>query len=87
MQNVRIDSLFNDVRENRVVLDIQKETIERLNKEVEVQKAQVLRSMAALTLKTDFENLNKVSEERAAYLVNCCKDLDNKIKTTDRYID
>ena len=69
------------------MLDVQKDSTDRLDEEVQKQKSKVERNLSRLTLKSDFLELSRVTEERAKRQDYCCKDLDNKIKTTDRYID
>ena len=63
------------------------ETLQRLNDEVCKFSSHFNKQMTKFTLKTDFEKLSLDHVERCRYLKTCAKDLNNKLKTTDRYID
>ena len=62
-------------------------TLDRINNEMIKQKQDIEQSLRKLTPLDKFETYEASVEEKSRRLNYCCKDLDNKIKTTDRYID
>lgn len=62
-------------------------TLIRLNDEVSRFRSKFDKQLSLFCFRTDFEKLSLDYGAKNTYLKNCCKDLNNKIKTTDRYID
>jgi len=62
-------------------------TIEVLANQIIETKKDISQSLRLLLPSKDFEAYKLVVEERARKLVYNCQDLNNKILTTDRYID
>ena len=63
------------------------ETCERLNLELAKFRSTVESKIAKMTPNSDFRQFAEDSQKNFERLSYSCKDLDNKIKTTDRYID
>ena len=58
-----------------------------MNDEVALNRANLNTKLNKMTPLSDFHAFLNETERKAERLNYCCRDIDNKLKTTDRYID
>ena len=87
MQDMVMSTIKDDIKENRASLTMNSETCERLNTELGKFRSTIESKIAKMTPNNEFRQFAEDSQKKFERLSYSCSDLDNKIKTTDRYID
>ena len=82
-----MESLQNETQVNRIKIGENSETLDKLDKAATRFRITIDQKLNNLTpLPVFYEEIKKTGDITRRFNY-CCKDLDNKIKTTDRYID
>lgn len=87
MQGHEIRLLKDECKENAIRINTNNTTLDRLQSDLSQSKSSLDKKISLMTPLKDFKLYTNDTEENSRRLKYSCKDLDNKIKTTDRYID